>query len=67
MYVVWDQRKANSNLKKHGVDFSDAAVALEDENALTIVDANHGELRFKTLALNPTANVLMIIHAEQDE
>jgi len=36
MNVVWDRAKARANLKKHGVDFADAAVALEDENALTI-------------------------------
>jgi uncharacterized DUF497 family protein len=36
MRVVWDSAKARENLRKHGVDFADAAVALEDENALTI-------------------------------
>ena len=32
----WDDRKARANLRKHGVDFADAIVALEDELALTI-------------------------------
>ena len=67
MYVVWDPEKARSNLEKHGVDFADAAVALEDENALTILDADHGEFRFKTLARGPDPNVLLVVHAEQDE
>ena len=67
MQVVWDPRKAKSNLAKHGVDFADAAVALEDENALTINDHDHGEHRFKTLAMSPAASVLLIVHAEQDE
>jgi uncharacterized DUF497 family protein len=67
MVVVWDPAKALANLKKHGVDFADAAVALEDENALTIADTEHGEFRFKTLAMSPTADVLLIVHAEQDE
>jgi uncharacterized DUF497 family protein len=26
----WDAEKAASNLRKHGVDFADASVALED-------------------------------------
>ena len=56
-----------SNLAKHGVDFAEAAVALEDENALTIADQGHGEFRFKTLAMAPRANILLIVHAEQDE
>ena len=67
MYVVWDTKKANSNLKKHGDDFADAAVALEDENALTVVDLEQGELRFKTIAMSPSTNVLFIVHTEQDE
>jgi uncharacterized DUF497 family protein len=33
MNVEWDSKKATENLRKHGVDFADAVVALEDENA----------------------------------
>jgi uncharacterized DUF497 family protein len=36
MKFGWDPRKADSNILKHGVDFADAVIALEDENALTI-------------------------------
>jgi len=67
MNVVWDPAKAKSNLKKHGVDFADAAVSLEDPNALTINDNEVSEYRFKTLALSPNADILLIVHAEQDE
>src|SRR6267378_4828344 len=31
----WDPAKARANLSKHGVDFADAAIALEDNQALT--------------------------------
>ena len=67
MYVVWDSQKARTNLKKHGVDFADAAVALEDINALTILDTEEGEYRFITLARGPTPDVLYIVHTEQSE
>ena len=67
MYVTWDPAKARSNLAKHGVDFADAAVALEDENALTILDDDQSEVRFKTLARSPESSILFIVHAEQDE
>ena len=49
------------------VDFADAAIALEGPNAITISDAEHGEFRFKTLAMSPTTETLFIVHAEQDE
>lgn len=38
MEYQWDQAKAAANLKKHGVAFSDAALALEGPRALTIAD-----------------------------
>ena len=67
MIVVWDSDKAKANLIKHGVDFADAAVALEDPNALTISDRDHGEYRYRSLAQSPSSNILLIIHAEEDE
>ena len=67
MQVVWDPRKAASNFRKHGVDLADAVIALEDERALTILDSERSEVRFKTLASDPTGQILMIIHAEQSE
>lgn len=66
MKVEWDPKKAASNSRKHGVDFADTAVALEDHNALTIEDASHDELRFKTLALDSNLRVLLVVHAERD-
>ena len=65
MKFKWDPRKAKENLRKHGVDFADAVIALEDENALTIEDPNHDEPRFKTLGMGPTLNILFIVHCEQ--
>jgi uncharacterized DUF497 family protein len=52
-------------LRKHGVDFADAVIALEDENALTIEEPNHDELRFKTLGMGPTLSILFVVHCEQ--
>jgi uncharacterized DUF497 family protein len=38
----WDDAKAALNLRKHGVDFTDAIAALEDEHRLeeSILDFN---------------------------
>jgi len=63
----WDPRKAAENLRKHGVDFADAVIALEDENALTIEDSDHDEQRFKTLGMGPSLNILLIVHCERSE
>lgn len=65
MDFEWDPGKARDNLRKHGVDFADAVIALEDENALTIEDPGHAESRFKTLGMGPTLDVLFVVHCER--
>ncbi len=65
MDYEWDPRKAAENQRKHGVDFADAVIALEDENAITIEDADHKELRFKTLGMDATARILLVVHCER--
>ena len=63
MDFEWDLGKAASNLEAHGVDFADAAVALEDERALTIEDAGHDdEKRFVSLCLDPLARLLIAVY-----
>ena len=66
MDIHWSPRKAAENLHKHGVDFADAVIALEDINALTIEDNDHDEQRFKTLGLGPKLNILFVVHVIRD-
>ena len=37
--VEWDSRKAESNLKKHGVSFDEAATVFIDPLAVTVIDS----------------------------
>lgn len=58
----WDPKKAEANLEKHGVDFADAAVALEDPHALTIRDQySEGEERFITVCVDPSGRTLVVV------
>jgi uncharacterized DUF497 family protein len=47
----WDREKAETNLKKHGVDFADAARVFDDEARLEWLDDrdDYGEERFSTV------------------
>ena len=65
MEYEWDAGKALRNLRKHGVDFADAVIALEDENALTIEERDYDERRFRTLGMGPELNILFVVHAEK--
>ena len=63
MDFEWDQRKAASNLKRHGVNFADAATIFEDDRALTIEDDRHDEDRFITLGTGALGQLLVVVYA----
>jgi len=59
----WDSEKAEANLRKHGVDFADAALALEDDRAITLPDVvSTSEERLVTLAMDPFGRVLVVVY-----
>jgi uncharacterized DUF497 family protein len=61
--MEWDSRKALSNLQKHGIDFADAVVVLEDENAVTVQDTlSAGETRYITVGLDAPGRVLTVVY-----
>jgi uncharacterized protein (DUF4415 family) len=47
--LEWDARKAGLNVRKHGVDFADAATALHDERASTTHAARAAAVRGGTM------------------
>jgi uncharacterized DUF497 family protein len=61
----WDERKARSNLLKHGIDFADAVGVLEDELALTIPDDEATERRFITVGEDSLRRILVVAFAER--
>ena len=68
MEVEWDADKASSNLKKHGVDFADAASVLLDDMALTIVDDSADEEdRFVTLGMDALGRLLVVVYTWRED
>ena len=62
MGYEWDPKKARTNLTKHGVDFADAALVLEDPVALTRHDQDaEGEERFVSLGTDPLGRLLVVV------
>jgi uncharacterized DUF497 family protein len=59
--LEWDPRKAESNLRKHGVDFADAATVLSDVMALTVLDDAEHEDRFATVGIDALGRVLVVV------
>lgn len=60
MDFEWDYAKGLANFRKHGVRFADAAIALTDEAAMTVPDADaEGEIRFLSLGMDPMGRILV--------
>ncbi|WP_431066951.1 BrnT family toxin [Methylotuvimicrobium sp.] len=62
MEFEWDQNKAENNLKKHGVSFSEASTVFGDPLEITIDDPNHsnGEYRFLSIGKSELGNLLVV-------
>lgn len=40
---IWDEKKAKSNVTKHGIAFDEASTVFNDDNARVIYDPDHSE------------------------
>ena len=67
MRFEWDERKRQSNLEKHGVDFADLKSLFASETVTVLDDRfEYAEHRFITLGLLKGI-VLTVAHTETDE
>ncbi|MFA6986952.1 MAG: BrnT family toxin, partial [Arenimonas sp.] len=65
--IEFDPDKAVANLRKHGVSFADAELALLDPHAATLEDPEaEGELRFITLGVGAAGRVLVVVWAPRN-
>ena len=60
----WDGAKAQENLNKHGVSFSEASTIFSDPFARSIADPLHSEDegRFITMGLSTLHKALVVVH-----
>ena len=64
MDIEWDSDKADSNLKKHGISFEEAATALLDPMALAQEDAaSEGEPRWALIRMSAQLRLLTVVYA----
>jgi uncharacterized DUF497 family protein len=66
---TWDETKARSNAKKHGVSFDQAQSVFSDERARVIDDPDHSdeEDRFILLGMSSKPRVLIVVYAYRDK
>jgi uncharacterized DUF497 family protein len=65
----WNPRKAESNLKKHGVSFEEAETVFSDPLSLTIPDLKHSteENRFIITGFSNKQRQLVIAHTDRND
>jgi uncharacterized protein len=64
----WDAGKAEANLKKHRVDFREAATVFDDPLSMAYPDVDHStaERRFVMIGASAPRRVLVVAYTEQD-
>lgn len=62
-YFEWDDKKAQSNFRKHGIRFEEAALAFDDPFAVSVQDRTEkGEERWQTLGMVGGCLLLLVAH-----
>ena len=64
----WDERKADSNLKKHGISFNEAITVFEDPLCLTFDDPiySNSEERYLTIGYSYQNRLLLVVNTERE-
>ena len=65
----WNNRKAEDNLRKHGVSFREATTVFSDFLSLTIPDPLHSqwEERLVTIGYSEKQRLLVVVHTERGD
>ena len=68
MLFEWDDSKAESNKKKHGISFAEAATAFSDPNAIEFLDtASEKEELWILVGLSANSHVVLVVFIEKEE
>jgi uncharacterized DUF497 family protein len=64
----WDSAKAAENRRRHGIDFADAIVAIEDPNRLEEIDVRfeYGEERIRVIGM-VVGNILFVVTTQRGD
>ena len=69
MDFEWTPRKAETNLRKHGVSFTEAGTVFGDDLAITVPDPDHSndEDRYITIGWSDRRRLLMVSHTDRSD
>ncbi|QQZ30316.1 BrnT family toxin [Thiothrix subterranea] len=68
LIFTWDERKRQTNLKKHGIDFADVTGIFYDDETIIIEDSSHyDEQRYIALGMDAKNRVVVVVHVYREE
>jgi len=64
----WDKRKADINLRKHGISFDEAQSVFTDDLSIAIPDPDHSteEERSVIMGISRSGHTLVVCYVERD-
>ena len=65
----WNDRKNQTNIKKHGISFKEAQTVFFDDNAVQLWDEEHSydEDRFFMLGISNRIRLLLVVHCFRED
>ena len=67
MEILWDDRKAEANLRKHGVSFDEAATVFNSPLAKSYPDSHEAEDRMLLVGYSSERRLLLVVYLERAE
>lgn len=67
MIFEWDDEKYQINLRKHNIDFNDAAKVFGDENRIEWFDAKHSDEEERYITLGMVDEILFVVYTERED
>lgn len=64
---VWDATKASKNLRKHGVNFEEAATVFFDPLLMLVDASRHEQAREAAIGFDVVGRLLYVVHVEIEE
>ena len=63
--VEWDASKNATNIRKHHIDFADAALVFSDANRVELYDVTHSNSEDRYIAIGMVNDVLFVVYTER--
>lgn len=69
MNFEWDDKKAKSNLQKHGVAFDEAITCFYDPHQIAFYDPDHSEHESREILIGHSSHgrLLVVVHVIRNE